>query len=160
MIILGFGSNIGDREENIRLAIQFLGDDPLIEVLHVSSLYETEPVGKKDQPAFLNAVASIVTDYGPEQLLATCLRVERKLGRVRTLRWGPRTIDIDILVYNDVCMKTDTLTLPHPRILERRFVLVPLQEIAGDLPVYGDLTATELLARTADNSKVEWYGTL
>ncbi|EAX48681.1 2-amino-4-hydroxy-6-hydroxymethyldihydropteridine pyrophosphokinase [Thermosinus carboxydivorans Nor1] len=160
MIILGFGSNIGDREENIRLAIQFLGEDPLIEVLRVSSLYETEPVGKKDQPAFLNAVASIVTAYGPEQLLATCLRVERTLGRVRTLRWGPRTIDIDILVYNDVCMKTDTLTLPHPRILERRFVLVPLQEIAGDLPVYGDLTAAELLARTADNSKVEWYGTL
>ncbi|SDF38588.1 2-amino-4-hydroxy-6-hydroxymethyldihydropteridine diphosphokinase [Sporolituus thermophilus] len=160
MIILGFGSNIGDREENIRLAIQFLGKDPSIEVLRVSSLYETEPVGKKDQPSFLNAVASIATAYGPEQLLETCLSVERTLGRVRTLRWGPRTIDIDILVYNDVCMKTDTLTLPHPRISERRFVLVPLQEITGDLPVYGDLTAAELLARTADNSKVEWYGTL
>jgi 2-amino-4-hydroxy-6-hydroxymethyldihydropteridine diphosphokinase len=157
MIVLGLGSNLGEREKNIIAAIVALKKHPDIVIHKVSSLYETEPVGVKEQPGFLNAVISIVTQLPPLELLEICLGVERDLGRIRKQRWGPRNIDIDILLYDDMTVELDRLILPHPRLHERHFVLVPLQEIAGDVPVYRGMSATELLQINADTSMVTFY---
>ena len=162
MIVLGLGSNLGDREGNIRSALARLAAQPGIRVDKVSSLYETEPVGFADQPDFLNAVALLSTALSPRELLAVCLGIERELGRKRGKRWGPRTIDIDLILYNDVVLVTAELTLPHPRFHERCFVLVPLAEIAGDAPVSGGKTAGQLAARAAGAvrlyKKLSWKG--
>jgi len=128
VVYLGFGSNIGDREANIRRALEQLQTVDL-RLLRVSSLYETEPMGFHDQPWFLNQVAEFVTELLPLQLLQRIQNVEKKLGRKREVVNGPRTIDIDILLFGDVVMKTAELTLPHPRYRERRFVLEPLLEL-------------------------------
>ncbi|MDR3589844.1 MAG: 2-amino-4-hydroxy-6-hydroxymethyldihydropteridine diphosphokinase [Negativicutes bacterium] len=145
MIFLGLGSNLGDREKNIISAIDSLAAHPRIRLSRLSSLYETAPVGKTDQPFFLNAVISLTTSLQPLELLDVCLEAERSLGRVRTERWGPRTIDIDLLIYDGVVCQSDRLTLPHPRLKERCFVLLPLSEIAPQQPLPGGLTAGELL---------------
>ncbi|WP_425060842.1 2-amino-4-hydroxy-6-hydroxymethyldihydropteridine pyrophosphokinase [Sporomusa carbonis] len=162
MIALGLGSNISGnnntREENIAGAIKLLSNHPCITVTKISSLYETEPVGLKEQPSFLNAVIAIETDLPPQELLDVCLSVERQMGRVREVRWGPRNIDIDLLIYHDEQMNAEKLELPHPRMPDRRFVLTPLAEIAGDILVYKGKTAKELLAATSDNSEVVLYG--
>jgi 2-amino-4-hydroxy-6-hydroxymethyldihydropteridine diphosphokinase len=163
MIVLGLGSNIGNntsREDNIATAIKLLDSHPRITVEKISSLYETEPVGLKEQPSFINAVIVIKTDLLPLELLDVCLAVEKKMGRVRELRWGPRNIDIDLLVYNDVTMTDAALELPHPRMAERKFVLIPLAEIADETPLYQGKTARELLAATMDDSNVGICGTL
>ncbi|QDR80475.1 2-amino-4-hydroxy-6-hydroxymethyldihydropteridine diphosphokinase [Sporomusa termitida] len=164
MIILGLGSNISvgniTREENIATAIRLLQAHPGIGLERVSSLYETEPVGLKEQPNFLNAVIAITTDLPPVELLAVCLDTERQMGRVRAVRWGPRNIDIDLLLYHNVEMATDTLALPHPRLPDRKFVLIPLAEIAGDCAVYKGKTVQALLAATGDDSQVNRYGTI
>jgi 2-amino-4-hydroxy-6-hydroxymethyldihydropteridine diphosphokinase len=157
MIILGLGSNLGEREKNIIAAIEALKRHPDIVIDKVSALYETEPVGVKEQPGFLNAVISIKTQLPPLELLEICLGVERDLGRIRKQRWGPRNIDIDILLYDDVTVELDRLILPHPRLHERHFVLVPLQEIAADVPVYKGMSAAELLQINADTSMVAFY---
>jgi 2-amino-4-hydroxy-6-hydroxymethyldihydropteridine diphosphokinase len=157
MIILGLGSNLGEREKNIIAAIEALKRHPDIVIDKVSALYETEPVGVKEQPGFLNAVVSIKTQLPPLELLEICLGVERDLGRIRKERWGPRNIDIDILLYDDMTVELDRLILPHPRLHERHFVLVPLQEIAADVPVYQGMSATELLQINADTSMVAFY---
>lgn len=146
MICLGLGSNLGDRAANIGEAVAALAAWPGIKVTQVSSLYETAPVGLTEQPDFLNAVALVATSLAPAELLAACLAVEKAMGRVRLVRWGPRVIDIDVLLYNDVVLDTPELVLPHPRFHERFFVLVPLAEVAPSLPVYGGKTAIELLA--------------
>ena len=162
MIVLGLGSNISNtmhtREENIATAISLVGSHPNISIETVSSLYETEPVGLKEQPSFLNAVIAINTDLQPLELLNFCLATERQMGRVREVRWGPRNIDIDLLVYHDVEMTTTALDLPHPRMPERKFVLIPLAEIAGNAQVYKGRTAQELLLSTIDDSQVNVYG--
>ncbi|HWR43183.1 2-amino-4-hydroxy-6-hydroxymethyldihydropteridine diphosphokinase [Sporomusa sp.] len=164
MIVLGLGSNISignnTREENIATAIRLLSEHSRIAVEQVSSLYETEPVGLKDQPSFLNAVIAITTELPPLELLDVCLGIERQMGRVREVRWGPRNIDIDLLLYHNVEMATITLELPHPRMPDRRFVLIPLAEIAGNLSVYKGKTVQELLAVTGDNSQVNLYGNI
>lgn len=164
MIVLGLGSNISvgriTREENIATAIRLLNAHPRIAVEQVSSLYETEPVGLREQPRFLNAVIEIATDLPPLELLAACLGTERQMGRVREVRWGPRNIDIDLLLYHNVEMATDILELPHPRMPDRKFVLIPLAEIAGDCPVYKGQTVQALLAATGDDSEVNRYGTV
>ena len=98
----------------------------------VSAYYATPPVGVKEQPWFINAVARLHTRLGPEVLLATLLRIETEMGRVRTIHWGPRLIDLDLLLYNDIIMETSTLILPHPELHRRGFVLVPLAEIAPE----------------------------
>lgn len=157
MIALGLGSNIGDREHNIITAIQLLTAQGEIAVEAVSSLYETEPVGRKEQPEFLNAVIWIHTRLSPQNLLAVCLGIEQKMGRVRFQRWGPRNIDIDLLVYETVEMNLPELVLPHPRLRERRFVLVPLAEIAGHEVIMQGLTAMDLLQRTVDTQRVKIY---
>lgn len=134
---LSLGSNLGNREETLRKAVRQLAAADGVNTLAVSSLYETEPWGKKDQPSFLNIAVSLQTTLTPEELLALAQAVETELGRVRHERWGPRTIDVDILHIEGVERKTPTLTLPHPYMTERAFVLVPLADIAPDLVVMG-----------------------
>ena len=127
-VYLGLGSNIGNRKENIRQALDQLQTADL-RLLRVSSLYETEPMGFHDQPWFLNQVAEFATELSPLQVLKRIQDVEKTLGRKREIVNGPRTIDIDILLFGDVIMKTADLTIPHPRYRERRFVLEPLLEL-------------------------------
>jgi 2-amino-4-hydroxy-6-hydroxymethyldihydropteridine diphosphokinase len=152
MIFLGLGSNVGDREGNIRAAVARLSTWPGVNVTKVSSLYETTPVGYTDQADFLNMVVIVETSLPPTELLAACLAVEQALGRERKMRWGPRTIDIDVLLYNDVALATPVLTLPHPRLHERCFVVVPLAEVAPDTPVHAGKTAGELAAGCGDET--------
>ncbi|WP_199624088.1 2-amino-4-hydroxy-6-hydroxymethyldihydropteridine diphosphokinase [Paenibacillus alkalitolerans] len=130
---LGLGSNVGDRESNLLQAVRMLAERDEIAVVSVSKIYETDPVGYVEQPAFLNMACRIGTSLPPASLLQAVLDVERKLGRVRTVRWGPRTIDIDILLYNELKLDTPELTLPHPRLTERPFVLVPLRDVMPDM---------------------------
>ena len=129
---LSLGSNIGDRERNLRAAIERL-DAPGLRVLRVSPVYETEPVDYTDQPWFFNLVVEAETALFPLQLLARTQKVERVLGRVRTVPKGPRTIDIDILLYGTAVIHSGKLEIPHPRMAERRFVLVPLHDLAPTL---------------------------
>ncbi len=153
-IVLGLGSNVGDREAALEAALRFLGVRGFRSRAR-SSLNETEPVGGPPQGWFLNAVAMGETELGPEALLAACLAVEAELGRVRDVPSGPRTLDLDILLYGDVVLETPELTLPHPRLHGRRFVLVPLAELDPSLrhPLLG-ATVAELLARCPDGSRV------
>jgi 2-amino-4-hydroxy-6-hydroxymethyldihydropteridine diphosphokinase len=147
VVYLGFGSNIGVRETNIRLALDQLQTDD-IRLLRLSSLYETEPMGFHDQPWFLNQVAEFVTELLPLQLLQRIQAVEQTLGRKREIVNGPRTIDIDILLFGDVVMKTAELTIPHPRYRERRFALEPLLELSRALqdPETGESLSTIMAA--------------
>ncbi len=135
---LGLGANLGDRESAILYALRTLDALPTINVTAMSSLYETAPVGVTDQPPFVNAVVRIETALTPEDLLQTVLHLENKMGRARTQRWGPRVIDIDVLVYSDRQINSPALTVPHPRLRERAFALVPLAEIAPELVLPGD----------------------
>jgi 2-amino-4-hydroxy-6-hydroxymethyldihydropteridine diphosphokinase len=125
---IGLGSNIGDKKEACLKALELLGGT--VRVRRVSSFYCTEPVGYRDQDDFINAVAEVETALSPEQLLAACLAVEDKLGRRRSVRWGPRVIDLDILLYGDSVIETSVLAIPHPLLQIRGFVLIPLCEIA------------------------------
>ncbi len=144
---LSLGGNIGDAAATIADALATL-DAEGVRVVARSSYYRTRPWGKTDQPDFTNVSAVVETTLPPLELLATCLDVERRLGRVRHERWGPRVIDIDLIAYDGVSMSTETLTLPHRHAHERGFVLIPLAEIAPDLLV-GDKTVAELAARFA-----------
>jgi 2-amino-4-hydroxy-6-hydroxymethyldihydropteridine diphosphokinase len=130
---IGIGSNLGDREFNIRRAIQLMGCNPKINVLALSSLYETEPVGFSDQPDFLNCVVKAETQLPPRELLRSLKEIEGEIGRRPGPRWGPRRIDLDILFYEDLTLDEEELTIPHPKAHERLFVLIPLREIAPDL---------------------------
>jgi len=128
IVYLGLGSNIGDREAMIESALAAL-DGPDLRLLRKSSLYETEPIGFRDQGWFLNMVAEFETDLFPKQLLLRMQKVELSMGRVRTIKNGPRNIDIDILLYGNAVVKTGDLEIPHPRYRERRFTLAPLAEL-------------------------------
>ena len=128
---LALGSNLGDRLETLGRAVDLLSASPGIEVVRSSRVYETEPVGPP-QPAFLNAVLEVRTDLEPRDLLDACRAVEEELGRVRDERWGPRTIDVDLLTYDERTVDEPDLTIPHPRMHERGFVLVPLRELDQD----------------------------
>jgi 2-amino-4-hydroxy-6-hydroxymethyldihydropteridine diphosphokinase len=128
---LGLGANLGDRLACLQRAVDLLKAAGL-RVVASSRVWETAPVGGPDQPDYLNAVVRVETELAPMQLLAACQRVERALGRVREVRWGPRTIDLDVLLFGDVTMEDPALTLPHPRMLERAFVLLPLLELDPD----------------------------
>jgi 2-amino-4-hydroxy-6-hydroxymethyldihydropteridine diphosphokinase len=133
VVYLGLGSNLDDRTQHLVRACAVLHHHPAVEVVAVSSLYRTAPVGVTDQPWFLNAVAQLHTTLRPAALLAVTQATERRLGRVSTRRWGPRCIDLDILLYDGVEAHTPYLTIPHPRLHERAFVLEPLAELAPDL---------------------------
>jgi len=145
-VYLGLGSNVGDREANLREALERL-EAAGIRVARRSSLYETEPLELRDQPWFLNAVVEVETDLFPRQLLGCLQNIEHEMGRRRVTPKGPRNIDIDILFYGRSVIETPELRVPHPRIAQRRFVLEPLSEIAPVLrhPVTGK-TAREMLA--------------
>ena len=137
IIYLSLGSNLGDRLANLRNAINLL--PPKVQPEVKSSIYETEPWGYADQPAFLNQVIRADTTLEPSDLLEFLKQIEAKLGRQQTFRFGPRVIDLDILFYDDLVLETPKLTIPHPRIAERAFVLVPMAEIAPYMchPVLG-----------------------
>ena len=135
-VFLGLGSNLGDRLENLRRAVELLGRGD-IQVRRTSRVYETDPVGGPPQPPYLNAVAEVETSLTPRGLLEACLSVEDALGRVRRERWGPRTVDIDVLTYDEETVKEPGLEIPHPRMHERAFVLVPFLELTRD-PFLGD----------------------
>jgi 2-amino-4-hydroxy-6-hydroxymethyldihydropteridine diphosphokinase len=156
---LSLGSNVGDREENMRSALAALGAHG-VEVEAVSGLYETEPVGEiLDQPDFLNAAARISTALGPEELLDVCKAIEVEEGRMfGGPRHGPRPIDIDILLLGDLQHRSDRLTIPHADLTERRFVLVPLLELAPDLVVPGDGRVADRLDALGTGQEVRVAG--
>lgn len=141
---LGLGSNLGDRVETLRAALRRLHAHEGISVLELSSVYETEPVGSVEQPAFLNMVARVRTELAPERLLDALQQIEQALGRTRTVRRGPRTIDLDILLIEDLRISTPRLTVPHREMTRRQFVLAPLAEIAPGLELPGGSTAGDL----------------
>ncbi len=129
---IALGSNIGDRQRQLLEAIAELEVSPEIAIEGISGIYETDPVGYTEQPAFLNMVLAVRTTLQPRSLLHRLFEIENLLGRVRDIRFGPRTIDLDLLLYDNVIMDSEELTLPHPRMMERSFVLVPLQDVLED----------------------------
>jgi 2-amino-4-hydroxy-6-hydroxymethyldihydropteridine diphosphokinase len=130
---LGLGSNVGERLEQLESAIKILDNVEGVQVSQISSVYETEPVGYVDQPNFLNLCVEVKTELTPQQLLQQCFYTEQQLHRVRDIRWGPRTLDVDILLYEDEIIEEENLIVPHPRMRERSFVLTPLNDIAADV---------------------------
>jgi len=151
-VYLGLGSNLGDRQRNLAVALQRLA--PLVRVEAVSPLYETAPVGPADQPAFLNAACRAVTGLPPMGLLRHLQEVERELGRRRGERWGPRPIDIDLLLYGGEVIDRPGLRVPHPELANRAFVLAPLAEVAGDVSHPESRRAIASLAGEVDASGV------
>lgn len=153
-ILLSLGSNLGDRDGNLSTALEHL-EKAGISVTRQSSLYETEPLDLKEQPNFINLACEVKTHFSPAQLLETCLAVEKKMGRTRRQRWGPRKIDIDILFYGQVIIDQPQLQIPHPRLRQRRFVLIPLKEIHSTFrdPKTGK-TVTQLCSLCPDRSWV------
>jgi 2-amino-4-hydroxy-6-hydroxymethyldihydropteridine diphosphokinase len=153
IVYLGLGANLGNRRENLEAALAALRSHPRIRVEAVSSFIDTDPVGgPPGQPVYLNGAARLETDLVPQELLTECKRIERALGRREGPRWGPRPVDLDILLYDDRVVDEPDLIIPHIGLRERRFVLVPLVEIAPDArdPVTGR-TARELHARREEN---------
>jgi 2-amino-4-hydroxy-6-hydroxymethyldihydropteridine diphosphokinase len=145
---VGLGANLGDRAATLARALDLLRAEPGVEVVAVSRLRETDPVGVEDQPRFLNGVALLRTTLAPRALLDVLLAVERRLGRVRDgARWGPRTLDLDLLLYDARVVDEPGLRVPHPRLHERRFALEPLAELAPSLEIPGQGRVSELLAR-------------
>ena len=143
---VGLGSNLGDREARLRAALDLLAASREVSVTATSSFRETEPVGYIDQPNFLNAAAAVETTLTAPELLEELLAIERKLGRERGVRFGPRTIDLDLLLYGDEIVVTPALQIPHPRLHERRFALEPLLELDPALVVPGRGPVAALLA--------------
>ncbi|MEK3979370.1 2-amino-4-hydroxy-6-hydroxymethyldihydropteridine diphosphokinase [Psychrobacillus sp. FSL K6-2836] len=147
---ISLGSNIGNRLEYLQQAVDLLQQIEHVNVANMSSVYETDPVGYEDQAAFLNMVVEIKTLLTPHEILKKCNEIEAKLGRKRDIRWGPRTVDLDILLYNEENVKTEDLTIPHPRMMERGFVLIPLVELQANLV---DPQSKQLIADVAHVQK-------
>jgi len=140
---IGLGANLGDREGTLRAALEALARLPDSTLVRASSMYDTEPVGVEDQPNFLNAVAQLDTLLTARQLLWNLLLIEKRLGRVRTQRWGPRVLDLDLLLYGDLVVEEDDLRVPHPELPRRSFVRVPLVEL--DPPLVHPATGETLV---------------
>ncbi|WP_217588294.1 2-amino-4-hydroxy-6-hydroxymethyldihydropteridine diphosphokinase [Lentibacillus saliphilus] len=162
-IFIALGTNIEPRYEHLQEALRLLDHHNDISVEARSPIYETEPVGYTDQAHFLNMVVRIETSLEPLELLTACQGIEQQLGRKRSIRFGPRTIDLDIIMYQDAIIQTDVLTVPHPRMHERAFVLVPLKQLAPDVSVPGlDKTVKNLLEVCSDHEKkdvIRWNKT-
>ena len=156
---IGFGSNIGNRLKHIQNAIHALSKTEGISLQKISSVYKTDPVGYEAQAEFLNGVVEIQTNLSPLSLLHTLKDIETAIGRQHRIRWGPREIDLDLLIYEDLCIQTEKLVVPHPEMHLRRFVLVPLAEIAPNLvhPVFQESIQT-LLERLEDDKSVSESG--
>lgn len=150
---LSLGGNLGDPAQSMAAALRMLDASDKVRVVTVSSLYRTPPWGKIDQPDFLNVTAEVATTLAPLELLELCLDVERRLKRVRIERWGPRLIDIDVLLHGDSHVSDDGLEIPHPRMLDRAFVMVPLAEISPELMLAGRPAAD--WAASLDSSGIE-----
>ncbi len=150
---LGVGTNIGDRMKNLQDSIDSLNLLPMTSVTDVSDIYETDPVGYDNQDDFLNIVVEIQTELNPHNLLGACLGIEAGFGRVRTIKNGPRIIDMDLLIYENEQVDTKTLILPHPRIMERNFVLKPLL----DLNFNNSLISREMVQAKVTNDGVRFY---
>ncbi|MDD5772406.1 MAG: 2-amino-4-hydroxy-6-hydroxymethyldihydropteridine diphosphokinase [bacterium] len=145
-IFLSLGSNLGDRRNNLYYAVNEIRKYGLITVKKISSFYKTSPLGEKNQPDFINAVIQIETGLTPDGLLFFIKSIEKKMGRVKSLRWGPRKIDIDIILFNDLVIKKQGLIVPHPEAKNRLFVLEPLMELAPDLVYPGtDIRIEEMV---------------
>lgn len=153
---VSLGANLGEPGRQLREAVDRLAREPGVRLAALSSLYRTDPVGPVPQPAYLNAAATVETSLPPRETLEALLRVERAMGRERRLRWGPRTIDLDLLLHGGAVVEEPGLSLPHPRMHERRFVLAPLAEIAPGAvhPVLGK-TIAGLLAALGEGPGVE-----
>ena len=165
-VYLSLGSNLGDRRDNLLAALRLLDGMEDVSLLEVSAVYETEPWGVPDQPDFLNLVTLVSTSRDPHGMLAACGEVESRFGRVRAERWGPRVIDVDILLYDDLRMEEEDLIIPHPCMLERDFVMVPLSELRPEVPWLG-LDRAPINAGSESRGKVrpafrydkeEWHG--
>ncbi|WP_047980742.1 2-amino-4-hydroxy-6-hydroxymethyldihydropteridine diphosphokinase [Ornithinibacillus contaminans] len=153
-VYIALGTNIEPRNQHLKSAMESLRASENITILNRSSIYQTAPVGYTDQDDFLNMVIEIETTYASEELLAVCQQVEQELGRKREIRFGPRTIDLDILVYNEENKNSEHLSIPHPRMHERGFVLIPLNEIAPELIIPStDKTVKEWLAELPEQDK-------
>ncbi|MCG9968291.1 2-amino-4-hydroxy-6-hydroxymethyldihydropteridine diphosphokinase [Pelotomaculum terephthalicicum JT] len=157
---VGLGSNVGDKAANISKALNLLGAAPGLRVVRVAPCYRTAPIGYAGQDWFINTVAEVETDLPPLDLLRLLLALEDRLGRVRGRRWGPRTIDLDLLVYDKVAIDTPELVIPHPRMHERAFVMAPLADLAPGLVIPGrgkaeglalSLAKAQLIERMANN---------
>lgn len=159
LVYLGLGTNLGERADNLRAAIAALAR--LGRVVATSGVWETAPLYVTDQPAFLNMAVAFETEWAPRDLLAQLKTLESELGRVASIRFGPRLIDLDILIYAGVVMDDEILTLPHPRLGERRFALAPLADIAADLrhPVCG-LSVAAMLAALPAGDDIRFVGRL
>ncbi len=154
-VFIGLGSNVGERHRYLNLAAAELRRLPETKVVWYSSVYETDPYGVTDQPKFLNAAGELETSFLPPDLLKELKRIEQSVGRIERERWGPREIDLDILLYDGLVYSDETVTVPHPELERRKFVLVPLREIAPDLvhPVNG-MTMEELVRQCSDEGRV------
>ena len=152
---LGLGGNIGDVTEALRQALGLLDGHRDIRVTQVSPLYKTPPWGVEDQPWFLNCCAEIETTLAPEELLEVCQQAEREGKRERIVRWGPRTIDVDIVAFEEIAQVEQRLTIPHPRATERDFVMVPLADIAADLEIAGKTVRQWVTAMNSDELELE-----
>jgi 2-amino-4-hydroxy-6-hydroxymethyldihydropteridine diphosphokinase len=160
-VYVGLGTNLGDKEFNLKQALAALSSCPGINLEAVSSFYLTEPRGRTDQDWFLNAAARIGTNLAPQVLLTTLQAIEASLGRVREVPWGPRTIDLDILLYGNRVINTVNLTVPHPRLKERAFVLIPLAELAPELilPTGERVAALKELVKVSNQQVLPWATT-
>ena len=143
---IGLGSNLGNSIEYLREAAGHIAADKRVRIVASAKFYESPPWGVENQPRFTNSALAITTSLPPEELLDLCQKIEDDMGRIRTAKWGPRVIDIDILTYRDLELKTPRLTLPHPYISERGFVLLPLKDIAPNI-IIGGKTIDEMLAK-------------
>jgi len=143
---VGLGANLGPREETLERAVALLAAAEGVDVLAISELRETDPIGVVDQPRFLNGAAAVETTLSARELLDTLLAIERSLGRVRLERWGPRTVDLDLLLYGDEIIDEPGLRVPHPRLHERRFALEPLAELDPELEIPARGRVSEALA--------------
>lgn len=156
-VYLGLGSNVGNRLENLRRAAAMLGQSQGLSCFQASRIYETEPWGFADQPPFLNCVIRAFTLLEPGEVLQLAHSVEDALGRERAVRWGPRVIDVDILIMDNLTIETEELVIPHPRMWERAFVLVPLMDLAPDMTTPGGVSLAQRVADLDDADGVRLF---